>query len=146
MRVTTPAGTSPISTRSTFAFDAVPTVTALSARTATTPGGTVLTLTGTGLTRASSVLFGTTPGTALTRLRATQVRVTVPAHAAGSVDVRVITPGGTSPVTVAGRFTYTTPPVVMPPTVTRLSVPAGPVRGGTVARPWAERASPARPR
>jgi surface antigen len=132
VQVTSPSGTSPVSTRSSFAFDAVPTVTALSARSATTPGGTTLTVTGTGLTRASAVLFGTTPGTALTRLSAAQVRVTVPARAAGTVDVRVVTPGGTSPVTSVGRFTYTTPPVVLPPTVTALSTPGGPVRGGTV--------------
>lgn len=132
VQVTAPAGTSPLSTRSSFAFDAVPTLTALSARTATTPGGTTLTVTGTGLTRASAVLFGSTPASGLTRVSATQVRVTVPAHAAGSVDVRVVTPGGTSPVAAVGRFTYTTPPVVLPPTVTGLSAAAGPTRGGTV--------------
>jgi hypothetical protein len=131
VRVTTPAGTSPVSSRSSFAFDAVPTVRALSSRTGTTGGGTVVTLTGTGLYRTSAVRFGSTTAAGLTRLSATQARVTVPAHTAGVVDVRVTTPGGTSPVTSAARFTYTAPPVVIPPTVTGLSVAAGPVRGGT---------------
>ncbi|MFM6848022.1 MAG: IPT/TIG domain-containing protein [Terrabacter sp.] len=132
VHVTTPSGTSPVSTRSSFAFDAVPTVTALSLRSATTPGGSTLTLTGTGLTRASAVLFGTTAGSGLTSLSATQLRVIVPAHAAGAVDVRVVSPGGTSPVAPVARFTYTAPPAVLPPTVTTLSTPGGPVRGGTV--------------
>ena len=104
VRVTTPAGTSPISSRASFAFDAVPTVSTLSSRTATTRGGSTVTLTGTGLYRTSVVLFGATPATGLTRLSATQVRVTVPAHAAGPVDVRATTPGGTSPVSSATRF------------------------------------------
>ncbi|HSU73843.1 MAG TPA: IPT/TIG domain-containing protein [Terrabacter sp.] len=132
VRVTTPSGTSPLSSRSTFAFDAVPAVSSLSVRSATTTGGSVLTVTGSNLSRTSAVLFGTTGGTGLVRVSATQVRVTVPAHAAGAVDVRVVTPGGTSPVTSVARFSYVAPPVVLPPTVTRLSVSAGPTRGGTV--------------
>ena len=132
VRVATPTGSSPVSSRSTFSFDAVPTLGALSSRSGSTRGGTTVTLTGTGLQRASSVHFGYAAATGLTRLSATQVRVTVPAHPAGPVDVRVTTPGGTSPITGAGRFTYIAPPVVRTPTVTSLSVSAGPVRGGTV--------------
>ena len=132
VRVTSPSGTSPLATRSTFAFDAVPTVTSLSSRSATSVGGTVTHGHGSALHRASAVLFGTTPATGLTRVSGTQVRVTVPAHAAGAVDVRVVTPGGTSPVASVARFTYTAPPVVLPPAVTGLSVPGGPTRGGTV--------------
>ncbi|WP_330473090.1 IPT/TIG domain-containing protein [Terrabacter sp. C0L_2] len=132
VRVTTPAGTSPVSSRTTFAFEAVPTVSALSSRTSTTRGGTVVTITGTGLLRASAVRFGTAAGTGLTHLSATQVRVSAPAHAAGTVDVRVTTPGGTSAVTAADRFTYTSAPVAPAPTVTGLSVTAGPTRGGTI--------------
>ena len=132
VRVATPTGFSPVASRSTFAFDAVPTLGALSSRSASTRGGTTVTLTGTGLQRTSSVHFGTTAASGLTRISATQVRVTVPAHTAGTVDVRVTTPGGTSSVTGAGRFSYTAPPVGKAPTVTSLSVPAGPVRGGTV--------------
>ncbi len=132
VRVATPTGSSPVASRSTFAFDAVPTLRALSSRSGSTRGGTTVTLTGTGLWRTSSVHFGTTAAAGLTRLSSTQLRVTVPAHTAGTVDVRVTTPGGTSAVTGAGRFSYTAPPVVKTPTVTSLSVPAGPVRGGTV--------------
>src|SRR6478735_5108033 len=131
VRVATPAGTSPVSSRATFAFDAVPSVSSLSSRSATTRGGTTVTLTGTGLYRTSAVLFGATPAGGLTRLSATQVRVTVPAHAAGApprpsathglaappppaaaADDRATTTPGTSPVASGARFTYTAPPVV----------------------------------
>ena len=132
VRVDTPTGISPASPRSTYAFDAVPTLGSLSSRSASTRGGTTLTLNGTGLQRTSSVHFGTAAAAGLTRISATQVRVTVPAHTAGTVDVRVTTPGGTSAVTAAGRFSYTAPTVVRTPTVTSLSVSAGPARGGTV--------------
>jgi hypothetical protein len=40
------------------------------------------------------------------------LHVTSPAHAAGSVDVRVTTPAGTSPVVTAGTFTYLGPRAV----------------------------------
>lgn len=132
VRVTTPDGTSSVSPRSTFAFDAVPTISALSSRSGVTHGGTAVTITGTGLLRAASVRFGTTAATGLTRISATQVRVTAPAHAAATVDVQVTTPGGTSVVTSAGRFTYAAGPVAAVPTVTALSATAGPVGGGTV--------------
>ncbi|MEW1953745.1 IPT/TIG domain-containing protein [Terrabacter sp. NPDC080008] len=132
VRVVTPSGTSPVSSRASFAFDPVPTVSALSVRSTTTRGGAAVTITGTALYRVSAVRFGTTAATSITRLSATQLRVTAPAHAAGTVDVRITTPGGTSPATAADRFTYTVPPVLVPPTVTALSVAAGPVAGGTV--------------
>ncbi|MHA3835742.1 IPT/TIG domain-containing protein [Terrabacter sp. AAH1] len=130
--VATTSGTSPVSTRSTFAYEAVPTVTSLSTRAAATSGGTTLTVTGTALKRTSAVLFGTTPAGGLTRMSATQVRVTVPAHTMGAVDVRVVTPGGISPVAPVARFSYMAPSVVLPPSVTALSTSGGPIRGGTL--------------
>ena len=132
VRVTTPTGTSPVSARSTFAFDPVPTISSLSSHGSSTRGGTTVTITGTGLARAGAVRFGDTAATTLTRVSPTQLQVTVPAHVVGTVDVRVSTPGGTSVTTAAGRFTYTALPTTPAPTVTGLSVPAGPVLGGTV--------------
>ena len=73
-------------------------------------GGTVVTVTGANLTGATKVLFGTTAGTALTVLSATQLKVTAPAHPAGVVDILVTTPNGTSAVTTADRYTYVAPP------------------------------------
>ncbi|GAA2478272.1 IPT/TIG domain-containing protein [Terrabacter carboxydivorans] len=135
VRVTTPGGTSPVTPGATFAFDAVPTVTGMSMRSATARGGRTVVVSGTGLQRASAVRFGAAPATGLVRISDTQVRVTAPAHAAGVVDVVATTPGGTSVVTAADRFTYVASPlpsVASVPTVTSLSAPAGSVRGGNV--------------
>ena len=43
---------------------------------------------------------------------ATQITATVPAVAAGTVDVLVTTPGGTSTAVAGDKFTFVTPPVV----------------------------------
>ncbi|GAA2744146.1 hypothetical protein GCM10009868_20680 [Terrabacter aerolatus] len=135
VRVTTPSGPSAVSPGATFSFDAVPTVSDLSTHSGTTRGGRTVVVSGTNLQRVSAVRFGTTLATGLTRVSDTQVRVTAPARAAGTVDVTVTTPGGTSAVIAADRFTYAAvpvPSVPSAPTVTALSVTAGPVRGGTV--------------
>jgi hypothetical protein len=68
-------------------------------------------LTGTALTDASEVLFGTVPATGLTVNSDTQVHVVSPAGAAGSaVDVTITTPGGTD--TLPAAYTYTAAPIV----------------------------------
>ena len=105
----------------------MPTVTAVSPTLAPTKGGGTVTLTGTAYDRVSSVTFGGVPATVVTRLSATQLRVTLPAHAEGDVDVRVTTPGGTSVVVPAGRFTFQDPPVVA-----SVYPGSGPLAGGTV--------------
>ncbi|WP_323100182.1 IPT/TIG domain-containing protein [Intrasporangium sp. YIM S08009] len=135
VRVSNAAGFSPQTLRSTFAFDAVPTLTRLSTTSGTTKGGTSVTLTGTGLTRASAVRFGTTSAPIVARVSSTQLRVTAPAHTAGLVDVRATTPGGTSAAVTATRFRYSAPatPAAPSPTtlpaVTKLSTSAGPTAG-----------------
>ena len=63
-----------------------------------------MTVTGSGFTRATAVLFGTTPATKLERVSATTLRATAPPHAGGTFDVRVTTPGGTSPVSARARY------------------------------------------
>ncbi|HEY3437595.1 MAG TPA: carboxypeptidase regulatory-like domain-containing protein [Actinotalea sp.] len=84
----------------------VPVVTRVEPPSGSPLGGTVVTLTGTGFTGASQVLFGATPGTNLTVVSPTSVQVTAPAGVEGTVPVVVTTPGGTSEVVAAGRFTY----------------------------------------
>jgi hypothetical protein len=69
-------------------------------------GATAVVLTGTALTDASEVLFGTVPATGLTVNNDTQVHVNAPAGTAGSVvDVSITTPGGAD--TLVGAYTYT---------------------------------------
>lgn len=67
----------------------------------------MVTITGTNLTGATSVRFGSVAATSVKVASATSATAVAPAGHAGPVDVRVITPGGTSTAITADRFTYT---------------------------------------
>ena len=58
----------------------------------------------------------------------TQITATAPARAAGAVNVRVTTPGGTSATAPGNVYTYVAPPPT--PTVTGLNPTSGPTAGG----------------
>jgi hypothetical protein len=73
-----------------------PVPTLLNPATGPAAGGTPVMVTGTGLTGATAVLFGTVPATGLTLGNDTELSCTSPAGAAGSVEVTVVTPVGTS--------------------------------------------------
>jgi IPT/TIG domain len=83
-----------------------PTVTGVSPRSGPTVGGTTVTITGSAFTGATAVHFGTTSATTFTVNSDTQVTATSPAHAAGTVDVTVTTPLGTSAISASDQFTY----------------------------------------
>jgi PGF-pre-PGF domain-containing protein len=89
----------------------VPTFTRIDPVTGPTTGNTVVTITGTGFTGASTVTFGGTASGPFTINSDTQITTTTPAHAAGVVNVVVTTGGGTA--TGAGAYTYVMP---VPPT------------------------------
>lgn len=99
-----------------------PTVTSISP----TSGGqsTSVAITGTNFLSATSVTFGATAAS-FTINSATSITATAPTGT-GTVDVRVVTPTGTSPTSAADQFTYVTP------TVTSIAPNAGPATGGTV--------------
>jgi hypothetical protein len=122
--VTTPAGTSPITSSDEFTYPLVPTVTGLSPSSGPAAGGTFVTITGTSFTGATAVDFGPNPATNVTVVSNTSITATSPAGA-GVVDVTVTAPGGTSATSPADQFTYG-------PTVTGLSPRSGPVTGGTL--------------
>jgi hypothetical protein len=103
--VTAPGGTSPAVTADHFTFAAAPTVTAVSPNNGPASGGTQVTLTGTGFTGATQVSFGGTTAY-FTVLSDTSISCTSPAHAAGTVDITVTGPGGTSTTSSADQFTY----------------------------------------
>ncbi|OWK36657.1 Flagellar hook-length control protein FliK [Fimbriiglobus ruber] len=103
--VTTPGGTTP-SDGVQFTYLDVPTVTAVSPTSGSPTGGTTVTITGTNLSDPiATVVFGGSAATIVSDT-ATQVVVTSPAHPAGTVDVTVTTPGGTSATSAADHFTY----------------------------------------
>ena len=106
---------------------AEPVVTQIAPTSGSTAGGTSVTITGTGLAGASGVAFGTTAASIVSNTD-TQIVATSPAHAAGLVDVRVTTPGGTSAVVAADHFTYVVPPL---PAITQVAPNSGPSTGAT---------------
>lgn len=121
--VTTPGGTD--TELEAYTYVAAPTIAGLIPTAGPTAGGTLVTITGTGLTGATSVTFGGTPATSFTVVSDTQIAATSPAAVAGPVDVAVSTVGGAA--TAVNAYTY-----VAAPTITALSPTAGPTAGGTV--------------
>ena len=84
----------------------VPAVTALSPASAAPTAVTTGTVTGSSIGGATRVTAGGT-SLAFTRVSDTQLKVVLPAHAAGTVTIQVTTPGGVSAATGTGaRFTY----------------------------------------
>ena len=97
-----------------------PVVTSVSPTSGPAAGGTSVTVTGTALT-AGTVAFGTHAATGVT-CGATSCTATSPAGT-GTVDVKVTTSAGTSAVTAADEYTYTTVPL-----------PTGPIRSGIAGK------------
>ena len=82
-----------------------PTLASISPSSGAAAGGTSVTLTGTGLADAMSVVFDGFPATGVAPAGDGQtITAATPAHAAGAVDVAVETPAGT--VRLAGGYTY----------------------------------------
>ncbi|WP_312317284.1 IPT/TIG domain-containing protein [Stenotrophomonas sp.] len=124
--VTTAGGTSTTSAADRFTYVAAPTVTSVTPTAGPSTGGNSVVITGTNLGSATAVTFGGTAATGYTVNSATQITATAPAGAAGTVDIRVTTVGGTSATSAADQYTY-----VSAPTVTSVSPTAGPGTGGT---------------
>jgi hypothetical protein len=128
VRVKTKAGKSKATKKARFTYvGKAPVVTTLAPSSGPAAGGTLVQITGTGFTGATAVSFGGTAAT-FTVQSDTSVSATAPAHAAGAVDVRVVTPAGMSgPKT----YTYESQPG-SPPVVLLVSPAAGSMDGGTV--------------
>ncbi|MFE7354129.1 IPT/TIG domain-containing protein [Streptomyces sp. NPDC057543] len=117
--VTTPDGTS---NGVGFTYTtATPTISSLVPNQGSAEGGNTVTLTGTGFTGATSVRFGTVAA-AFIAVSDTQATAIAPAAPAGTVNVTITTPGGTS----AGiAYTYVAVPVLGSVAPTQ-----GPLAGG----------------
>jgi hypothetical protein len=91
----------------TLAYDlGTPVVTHVKPAKGAVAGGTVVKITGSGFTEAGSVHFGAVAATSVSVTSSTSLTAVAPAGTAGTVDVTVTTPTGTSPVSAADRFTY----------------------------------------
>jgi hypothetical protein len=100
IEIVTPGGRNVDTTADQFTYLApVPVVTSISPNTGPTTGGTVVTITGSGFTRATKVLFGLVPATSFTVVSDSQISATAPPQAASTRFVRVVTSGGISPAT-----------------------------------------------
>ena len=110
--VTTPDGTSPVTPADEFTFVSAPTVTAVSPDVGPVAGGTTVTITGTGFTGATKVLFGQTAATSFTVDSDTQVTATAPAAPAGGAQILVITPIGSNSNSIPVTYVYEPAPVV----------------------------------
>jgi alpha-tubulin suppressor-like RCC1 family protein len=125
--VTTPAGTSATSFADQFSYVAPPTVTKLKPTKGPVTGGTTVTITGTNLTGATAVKFGSTNATSFTVKTVkslTSIIAVSPPETPATVDLTVTTPGGTSAISTKDHFKFV-------PTVTGLSPNTGSTAGGT---------------
>ncbi|NBT31268.1 MAG: phospholipase, partial [Rhodobacteraceae bacterium] len=123
--VTAIGGSSANTANDNFTYVAAPAITSLSASSGPFLGGTTLTITGTDLSGATKVSFGSTDvlAAAFTSNSGTEIVLTTPAGTAGAVSVTVTTPYGTSG---GATFTYIGAPVVQ-----SVSPTVGPLVGGT---------------
>jgi hypothetical protein len=122
--VTTAGETSAITSGDQFTYLPIPSVTSVGPMSGPAGGGTVVTIDGTGFTSASTVEFDSTAAANVTFVSATQLTATAPAEAVGTVDIAVITAGGTSATSSGDQFTYL-------PSVASVSPNSGAAGGGS---------------
>lgn len=118
--VTTPGGTS---NALPYTYLNSPVLTSVTPNQGSNAGGTVVTLTGTGLTGATSVTFGGVPATSFTVVSGTQITAVTPGGITGTVPVAVTTPAGTAS---GVNFFFLPPPIL-----TSATPASGPTAGGT---------------
>lgn len=109
VRVVGSYGTSAATSAATYTYLAppAPQVTGVSPATGgDAGGGTRVTIRGTNLSGALAVRFDRTIGKSLTVVSPTELVVTAPAHAAGIVNVTVLTVSGASAAAAYATFTY----------------------------------------
>jgi hypothetical protein len=145
--VVTPGGTSAITPADEFTYGngpptppgppaPAPTVQSVAPNSGSTTGGYQVAISGANLGGATAVYFGTTAGH-IQNDTGTVISVVAPPHTAGTVDVTVVTPSGTSATSTADQFTYTNgqpaPPPQPPapaPTVQSVTPNSGSTAGG----------------
>jgi phospholipase C len=125
VRVSTPSGISAVNSADRFTYTPAPVVTAVSPRAGPQTAGTVVLVSGSGFTGATSVNFGSTKAQAFNVTSDSALYALSPAGTAG-VSVTVTTPNGVSAAGSDNSFTF-----AGVPTVTGLNASAGSAAGGT---------------
>ena len=108
-----------------FAYALPPAVTSISQSIGPAAGGTTLTISGTNLSGTSAVYFGGVNASFMDNGDGTLTAVS-PGGNPSTVDVTVVTLGGTTATSPADQFTY-----LAVPSVSGISPAAGPWAGGT---------------
>jgi hypothetical protein len=124
VKVTEAAGKSELNPADRYTYIPAPKVKKLEPSSGPATGGTSVTITGTELTGATAVKFGSTNAIKYTVSSSTTIVAEAPALAVGTVDVTVTTPGGTSEIVSADKYKAT-------PTIASISPTSGPAAGGT---------------
>jgi peptidoglycan/xylan/chitin deacetylase (PgdA/CDA1 family) len=109
IRVVTRYGRSAGRTGDHYTYVAPPTITSITPAGGQASGGTRLRIDGQQFRHVTAVLFGSTPGTAVYVASTSVLDVTVPAHAAGTVDIQVVTSYGRSAARPEDVYTYADP-------------------------------------
>jgi predicted outer membrane repeat protein len=145
--VTTPEGTTPVTSGAYLTYDSVPQVDSLyyfppgggaGTNIGSLAGGETVNISGSGLAGATAVNFGSVPATNVTVSGDDSLSVTAPAATnAGPVDVTVVAPGGTSAVSLDDVWFYEPSGTISGgtgtsngPSVSFLSPQSGPSVGG----------------
>jgi hypothetical protein len=120
--VVSAGGTSTAGAGSLYTY-ASPAVAAISPSGGSSAGGDTVTITGSGFTGASTVLFGAEAASTFTVVSATQITAVSPSQS-GSHYITVVTPGGVSPPVTAALYVYALP------IVASVAPTSGPTGGG----------------
>jgi phospholipase C len=128
IQATNASGTSYGLNREFATLSDAPTVTQVQPNAGLQQGGTAVTVGGSGFTEVVAVEFGSHVSTAVEVKSPTSLSATAPGGT-GTVDVTVVSSGGTSSVVPQDRFTYIAPGSA--PAVKKLAPGEGPSGGGT---------------
>ena len=127
--VTSAGGTSATNPSDQFTFFAIPVVSNLSPNSGPINGGTSVTITGENFTGVTAVFFGDMPAGFVVNDDTSITAMSPGEGSPDNVDVTVTSPGGTSAVSAADQFTYstsTTVPTSTSSTTTTTLPPCGP--------------------
>lgn len=125
--IVTSNGTSNPNPSDEFTFVEGPVITSVSPNVGLTAGGYQIAISGSGFLNLDQLYFGAVLcSAAVVAVDGSSILATVPAQAAGTVNITAITPYGTSPISSSDEFTYGDAP-----TLSSVSPNAGPTAGGT---------------